>query len=630
MGINTSSAQSSGAASIARSSVNVKSGNRHLSSNKKSATSALEERASRPSILVTFLVLAGTILSLYIWPILSPDLFFANQRCSFKYKNKGSQRVVVEGKNGVVATEEETCSQIGVGILKAGGNAVDAAIASGICIGAVNSFSSGIGGGGFMLIRHPNGTAHSLNFRETAPAGASKNMFHGNSTLSQVGGLSVAVPGEIAGYERAWKMYGSLPWHKLFEPTIRLMRDGMPMPKELASRIRRPEFSYFKTHPDWSKIFAPEGVFLHVGEKFYRPALASTLEEIAKFGPEVFYTGKIAERLVKFVQQQGGILTMEDMANFSVVVEEPIYGNFYDREVITCGSPCSGEALILGLNVLSKVDLSEGTSILGCEMTDIGVHHLIETMKWMSAGRTVLADPTFYNNTDHVEQLLSLEYADEIRNNISNERTFDFTHYKAEYDFPNDHGTTHLSVIDKDNMAVGLTASINLMFGSQLLEPETGIILNDHMDDFASPGIVNAFGLSPSPYNFIAPGKRPQSSAVPTILVYDGEVEMVLGGSGGSRIVTAVLDTIIKKYKWGKSLLESVESPRFHHQLMPNIVYIDETVEIEVLRALEKFGHIVDLIPVQYPFSEIQAVFRTNGTLYGLSDSRKQAVAAAY
>ncbi|EPX71318.1 gamma-glutamyltranspeptidase Ggt1 [Schizosaccharomyces octosporus yFS286] len=596
---------------------------------KKNETSSLE-RSSRPSLLVLFTVLLAAIISLNIWPIKLNGKYLISKKNTLKYKNKGDYQTVIEGRNGAVATEEQTCSLVGTEILKAGGNAVDAAIASGICIGAVNSFSSGIGGGGFMLIRHPNGTANSLNFRETAPSGSYKDMFHGNPNVSQVGGLSVAVPGEIAGYEVAWKLYGKLPWAKLFEPTIHLMKYGMPMPKELASRLRRPEFDYFKTHPTWSKVYAPNGRFLKAGETFYRPTLAATLEEVSKYGAEVFYKGSIAKRLVDFVQEEGGILTLEDMANFSVIVENPVYGNFEGREVITCGAPCSGEVLILGLNILSEVDFSQGNSILGCEITDLGLHQLIETMKWMSAGRTLLGDPTFFDNSQHVLQLLSKRHADDIRENISPNRTYDFTHYHAEYDFPQNHGTTHLSVIDKDGMAVGLTASINLLFGAQIMEPGTGIILNDHMDDFASPGIINAFGLSPSPYNFIQPGKRPQSSAVPTILVNNGTVEMVLGGSGGSRIVTAVLDTIIKKYKWNKSLLDSIESPRFHHQLMPNIAYIDETVEDEVRLALEKFGHVIDLIPVRSPFSEIQAVFKSNNTLYAVSDSRKQAVAAAY
>ncbi|EEB06569.1 gamma-glutamyltranspeptidase Ggt1 [Schizosaccharomyces japonicus yFS275] len=549
-----------------------------------------------------------------------------------RYRNKGNQQLTVSGRNGIVAAEAEECSQVGVDILREGGNAVDAAIAAGICIGAVNSFSSGIGGGGFMLVRLPNGTSTTFNFREKAPAAAHKDMFKNDPLAAQIGGLSVAVPGELAGYESAWRMYGSLPWRKLFEPTIKLMRDGMPMPVELASRIRWPQFEYFKTDPVWGKVFAPKGRFLRAGERFTRPELAYTLEEVATHGIDTFYRGDIARQLVNFVQKNGGILTMEDMANYTVRIEEPLRASFDGREVLTCGRPCSGEALVLGLNVLDRMDLSVGEGILHADdpMTDVGVHRLIETMKWISAGRTILGDPLDIDNSALVNHILSSEYADSVRANISDERTYDYTHYNAIYDVPDQHGTTHLSVIDKDGMAVALTATINLMFGSQLMEPKTGIVLNDHMDDFSLPGVVNFFGLSPSPFNFIAPGKRPQSSAAPTIVVNNGDVEMVLGASGGSRISTAVLDTLVKKYRWNRSLRDSVESPRYHHQLLPSIVYIDETVEPEVVKVLEKFGHVVDYVPVQFPFSEIQAVYREEGMLYGISDSRKQAVAAAF
>jgi gamma-glutamyltranspeptidase / glutathione hydrolase / leukotriene-C4 hydrolase len=294
-------------------------------------------------------------------------------------------QVLIHASNGAVATELDVCSEIGVKLLKEGGNAVDAAIASGICIGSINMFSAGIGGylspgaeanrrGGFMVVRHPNSTAKVFNFRETAPAGSSKSMYDGSPESSLFGGLSVGVPGEIAGYAEASRMFGNLPWKRLFQESIEMMRHGIPVPVELVRRMQRFK-DFIVKDPDWAFLY-PNGTLLQENDILYRTNFSYTLEKIAEEGPQVFYNGSISESLVAHIQATGGIMTAEDMANYTVSIEEPIHGWYRGHEVITCGAPCSGPALLLALNIL------EGYSFRGAgHVEPVEVHLLVEAMK---------------------------------------------------------------------------------------------------------------------------------------------------------------------------------------------------------------------------------------------------------
>ncbi|KAF9434162.1 hypothetical protein BGZ76_008470, partial [Entomortierella beljakovae] len=439
---------------------------------------------------------------------------------------------LIKAKYGAVAAEEIHCSEIGVQVLKDGGNAVDAAIASCLCVGTVNMFSAGIGGGGFMTLRLPNGTVEVIDFRETAPAGSSQNMFKKDPILAQKGGLSVAVPGEIRGLELAHKRYGKLSWERLFAPSVKLAREGWAVGPELAKRLRQYK-PMMESEPDWSSTFAPNGTVLNEGQWITRKTLANTLETIGKEGADSFYTGPIAQSMVDHIKANGGILDMDDMKSYKPLIKEPMVGYYQGRKVYTTPAPTSGPVLISILNILERYDLGRFK-----ENANVEVHRLVEAMKFGYAQRTELGDPDFSDLEAKIQGILSKDTAGLIRANISDERTFPVEYYNPHWGPIDNHGTTHLSSVDKDNMAVALTSTVNLVFGSKLLDPKTGIILNDEMDDFSIPGTPNAFGLQPSPYNFPRSGKRPLSSCVPTIIERDGQFELALGGSGGSRILT--------------------------------------------------------------------------------------------
>lgn len=384
---------------------------------------------------------------------------------------------IAVGRHGAVATELKECSDIGIDILKRGGNAMDAGISAALCIGTINSFSSGIGGGGFLIYRPADKSLAPkvINFRESAPAAAKKDMYKGNEMLAQRGGLSVSVPGEIRGYEIAHQMFGKLPWRELFKPNIEIARHGIKCPDELAARLQV-YGQKFPNDPDWAPIFAPKGELLSPGDLLVRKKFADTLEKISRNGSEIFYNGEIAQSIVNHVQNHGGILTMDDMRDYVARVEDPVRSTYRDDlEVISCGSPSSGPVLIEGLNILETFDMTKiGNGALGH-------HYLIEAMKYLSAGRTELGDP-YYLKKAHlrrIEELQDKEYAMACANNISSSQTYDYDHYNPKYEFGLNHGTTSLSAIDSEGNAVAITTTVNLIFGSGLLDPETGIILND-------------------------------------------------------------------------------------------------------------------------------------------------------
>ncbi|KAG0015910.1 hypothetical protein BGZ81_011477 [Podila clonocystis] len=532
---------------------------------------------------------------------------------------------LIKAKNGAVAAEEIHCSEIGVQVLVDGGNAVDAAIASCLCIGTVNSFSAGIGGGGFMAIRLPNATVEIIDFRETAPAGSTKDMFKKDPILAQTGGLAVAVPGEIRGLELAHKRHGKLPWEKLFAPAIKMAREGWAVGPELARRLQIAK-QLVETESDWSHVFAPKGEALREGQWIKREALADTLESISKHGAKAFYEGPIAQSMVDHIQAHGGILTMEDMKSYKPLIKEPSVGFYQGRKVYTSPAPTSGPTLISILNIIERYNLGKFQ-----QDAKLDTHRLVEAMKFGFAQRTELGDPDFTDLEAKIQNMMSKDTAAAIRANISDEHTFPVEYYNPHWGPIDNHGTTHLSSVDKDDMAVALTSTVNLLFGSKLLDPKTGVILNDEMDDFSIPGRANAFGLQPSPYNYPAPGKRPLSSCVPTIVEKDGKFEMSLGGSGGSRILTAVVLTMLRVYNYDLNIMEAIENPRVHHQLMPNVVDVESGYSASEMAFLTSRGHNVTMFDIRLAKAEIQGVMReSDGYVYAASDTRKHGVAAGY
>ena len=534
----------------------------------------------------------------------------------------------VESRLGVVAADQPVCSQIGAELLGAGGSAGDAAVGTALCLGVINAFASGIGGGGFATIRDANGSVEVIDFRETAPARAFRDMFHGNATLAQVGGLSVGVPGEIRGLELIWKRHGKLPWARLFEPSIALCNNGFEVTAELAKIVAQEE-KYIRGSDAFASVYvdAESGELVKEGDVIYRTKLGATLELIAANGADVFYTGSVADALVNAIQDAGGVIELGDMANYSAVIRQPLETWFLGMRVYSAPPPASGAVLNFILNVLEAFNLPKIGS-----MTPEVVHAIVETFKFAYALRTHLGDPCCTDIDQVMEDLTSKAHAADVRRKIVPGKTFNSSYYGSAFDMEPTPGTTHLSVVDAERNSVALTSTVNLYFGSKVMDPVTGIVLNNEMDDFSSPNVTNAFGVPPSPANFIIPGKRPLSSTTPTIVTLDDEVLAVAGASGGTKITTATVLTLFKMLAWGMDVGDAVASPRFHDQLFPDTLLMEDGFSSPLISYLrDTVGYNVDLLGPSGHIAIVQAVFNDidRGVLTGASDWRKGGAPAA-
>ncbi|KAI8906516.1 nucleophile aminohydrolase [Powellomyces hirtus] len=533
----------------------------------------------------------------------------------------------VRAKQGAVSSEHPICSQIGVDVLKDGGSAVDAAIATGVCIGSTNMYSSGIGGGGFMVVREKTGDSRFIDFRESAPAGASKDMYKDDPTKAQFGGTGVGVPGEIRGFEAAHKKYGKLEWKRLFQPSVELCINGWEVNPILEQRINLVPDLMLK-NKEFRAVFAPNGKLLKSGDIIKRETYGATLREIGEKGASVFYEGWIAEELVKTTRADGGVLSMDDMRNYTAKVQPTLVGFFHGRRIITAPPPTSGPVLLSILNVMEGYDLSaEGR-------TATNIHRLIEAYKHGFAERSYYGDPidtTFRNITEIAAEFADKSNAWRVRRLISDTKTFPVEYYNPTFDIKEDHGTMHVSVLTADGEAVSMTSTVNLLFGGQIMDAKTGVILNDEMDDFSIPGHPNAFGLAPSPYNYIQPYKRPLSSSVPTIIENGDQVEAVIGASGGSRIITAVAQALLDMLSFNADAALAVRQPRAHHQLLPNTLFVEYEYDGRLLKELEKLGHSVHVFDKGLYLSGVEAIHRLpDGTIQAASDWRKGGSSAGY
>ncbi|CAK5268338.1 unnamed protein product [Mycena citricolor] len=555
------------------------------------------------------------------------DAFETKADVSFEKRlgDSGNPAYLVKARHGAVATENVLCSDIGVGVLKAGGNAVDAAVAATFCIGTVNMFSSGVGGGGFMTVRIPpvqeggESEVFTVDFRETAPALANTTMFPPYSNSSLFGGLSVAVPGEVRGLAAAHDRWGTLPWHSLIEPSIELAK-GWTVQAELAKRI-----TWFPdvmlSNPDWSAIFAPNGRFLEEGETIRRTNYSQTLAAIAAEGPDALYNGRIADSIVEKIQSTGGVLTHADLEGFSVKIDRALQGTYRGRKVYTTPTPSSGVVLLHMLNLIEQYDLSE--------RSPLNAHRIVEAIKFGFAARTKVCDPSYINDTAKMDRIPTKEFAALIGPNITDNYTHSPDYYNPEYDVKIDNGTSHTVVVDKDGMAVSLTSTVNLIFGSQVMDPVTGILLNDEMDDFSTPKTPNGFGLWPSPYNYPEPGKKPLSSTVPTIIENaDGSLALVIGGSGGGRIFGAVFQIILNVLEWDLDASAAVEFGRLHNQLFPVMTDADAWYPRELLDGLKERGH--ELSETGPVAAAVQLIALRDGYIFAASDSRKNGIASGF
>lgn len=547
----------------------------------------------------------------------------------------------VSFEHAVVAADHRAASDAGIEIMKKGGNVVDAAVATAFALAVVRPASSGLGGGGFMIIWDAKKQrAIALDYRERAPGRATRGMYVDPRNRKRVvpdasehGALAIAVPGHVAGLCYALREFGSLELATVIEPALRLCREGIIIDRQDIA-VQNDVLQDFAAHPEYRDKFAPLcRLYANAGkpwakeDRFYSP-LTKVLERIARQGADGFYRGEVAEAIVAEMQRGGGLISLADLAETAPVVREPLRGAIGERTIFTMPPPSSGGvALLETLNVLSALDALRPEAGLGKLTADspLYLHVLAESFKHAFADRAAyLGDADFVKVP--VARLTSRAYAAELAKRIELTNTQPLEAY-GRFATPDDAGTTHFSILDAAGNAVACTETVNTLFGSYVVEPTFGIVLNNEMDDFTSlPGVPNAFGLVQSEANSIEPRKRPLSSMTPSIVVRDGRAEFVVGASGGPRIITATLQVLLNWLRFGQPPEAAVDAFRIHHQWVPDIL----DVESEKLPTseLERMGHKIHL---RGDSAVVQAASRTSdGRLHGASDRRKGGRPAGY
>ena len=525
-----------------------------------------------------------------------------------------------QSSSGLVVADSELASQAGMDILKRGGNAVDAAIATALALSVVDQASSGLGGGGFMVIyRAKDKKSFALDFRETAPAASRRELYLKDDkplpAASLTGPLAVAVPGEVAGLFEAHKKFATLPLAVLAAPAIKLAADGFPLDATLRVAIERGVLN-LKRFTDLGRIYMPNGEVPKVGEPIRQPQLAATIQSIVQQGREVFYRGWIAEAIVDMVKKEGGVMTLDDFKNYKAVWREPLVGSYRGRTVITMPPPSSG-----GVALLQMLNVVEGYKFDQFNHNSAPYLHLLgESMKHAFADRAEhLGDPDFVHVP--IRKLTDKSYAAWVRGRISSDKTHGPTYY-GYYNYNGEKGsTTHFSVIDREGNAVACTQTVNTRFGSKLLVPKVGIVLNNEIDDFAiHVETGNVYGLIGNQANSLQPNKRPLSSMSPTIIVNGRRPEIVVGASGGPRIINATFQTILNLLEFKMPVTAAVESARIHHQWMPDRMSVEVGVAAAAAKELEKRGH---ALRTQSALGVVQAIAWDGLTMTGAADSRK-------
>jgi gamma-glutamyltranspeptidase / glutathione hydrolase len=509
-------------------------------------------------------------------------------------------------QKAMVVSIHEAASQAGADIMKAGGNAVDAAVATAFALAVVHPQAGNIGGGGFLLLRNADGKAHFIDFREKAPAKATANMYldeKGNVVegLSTIGYKAIAVPGSVAGLAYAQKKYGKLSLARVMQPAIKLAREGFPLAYEDAQSFKDQELANF---PESARIFQRNGNYYQPGEIFKQPELARTLERIAA-NPDDFYRGALAKAIAADVQKGGGLISADDLAKYTVQEREPVRGTYRGFEIIGAPPPSSGGvALIEALNILEGFDLRT----IGNRSAQ-SMHLTIEAFRRAFFDRAeFMGDPDF--SSIPVAQLIDKRYAARWREGLNPDHAspskdlkrphFQDLDVNARVEWPREirepEHTTHFSVVDPEGNAVSLTTTLNDSFGSRVTATGLGFLLNDEMDDFAAKqGVPNAYGLIQGPANAVGPGKRPLSAMTPTIVLKDGKLFLVLGSPGGPTIITTVANVLMGVVDYGMNIQESVNAPRFHHQWLPDEVRIERVgISPDTLNLLEEMGHKFD------------------------------------
>ncbi len=511
----------------------------------------------------------------------------------------------VHAQHGMVVTVHQLASKVGSDILQAGGNAVDAAVATGFALAVVHPPAGNIGGGGFMLIRMADGKTHFLDYREKAPAAATQNMYldaQGNviEGASDIGYKSIGVPGSVAGMVYAEQKWGKLSLKQVMAPAIKLARDGYPL---TWGEARDMHDEYLAKFPESRRVFQRNGDYYKAGEIFKQPDLARTLQRISD-KPDDFYHGSLARELAAAMQKGGGLITADDLAHYEVKEREPIHGTYRGYEVISAPPPSSGGTVLVELlNILEGYDLAK----MGDRSAE-SIHYTVEAFRRAFYDRAeFMGDPDFSKLP--IAQLIDKKYASAWRDSIeaahaspskelkrpsifSELETYAAGHPPATEGAQESNHTTHFSIVDADGNAVAVTTTINDWFGSRVTADGLGFLLNDEMDDFsAKPGVPNSDGLIQSTANAIGPGKRPLSSMTPTIVVHDGKTVMVLGSPGSSKIITTVANVLMGVVDYGMNIQEAVNAPRFHNQWLPDVLNVEKWFSPDTVSDLRRMGY---------------------------------------
>lgn len=535
-----------------------------------------------------------------------------------------------EGKQGAVASRSVLASQVGVAIMQQGGNAIDAAVAVGFALAVTYPSAGNLGGGGFMLIHTPEGV-QALDFRETAPASATPDMFLdaqgqviANSSVSTP--LSSGVPGSVAGLLAAWEKYGTLTRMQIMAPAIKLAAEGFIMPTDIAEQIAG-HFDEFKHYPGSLQSFSHDGKPYKAGELWRQQELAETLKRIAEKGRDGFYKGVTADRLIAEVKRGHGRISHEDLANYQAVWRNPVRGHYRGFDIWGMPPPSSGGVLIVQmLNMLEPLNLgSTGTR------RSENIHAMIEAERRAYADRSEhMGDADFYPVP--IEQLISKAYAKKRFADFNPARASDSEKIAAGAVWSQEsHETTHYSVMDKKGNAVAVTTTLNLDYGNKIVVKDAGFLLNNEMDDFSiKPGHANSFGLIGSKANEIAPRKRMLSSMSPTIVTFNGRPMLVTGSPGGSTIITTTLQVLVNVLDYRMSLEKAVTAPRFHHQWQPNKIFYEAGAlnGQELLDLKNKHHTGLTLSPI--PIGDANSVIKTNSGFTAVSDPRNLGGAAAF
>jgi gamma-glutamyltranspeptidase/glutathione hydrolase len=533
-----------------------------------------------------------------------------------------AQKNIALGKNGMVTTQHFLATAVGEKILNSGGNAYDAAIAVGFTLAVVLPRAGNIGGGGFMVIHDSTlNKQFSIDYREKAPISSDKDMYlnsdgtFNDQKLSTFGYLASGVPGTVAGLWEVHSKFGSLEWSKLLEDAIYYAENGFYITPYLSDMLVKYE-SKLSFYPETKKIFQKNNPDFE-NKKLVQKDLAKTLKLIAQYGRDGFYLGPVAEKIHTQMQLNGGLITKDDLENYQPVWRTPLKSTYRDTEIITMGPPSSG-----GVHVIQMLNILESHNVSKIEHNSSEyINLLTEIMKYAYADRSkYLGDPDYYEVP--VSQIISKNYAKTINEKIKiGKVTPSSVIYPGTFSDNESYETTHFSIVDKDGNAVSSTYTLNSTFGSGVVIKNTGILMNNEMDDFAAaPGIPNQFGLLGAEANQIVPGKRPLSSMTPTIVMKDGDFFFTTGSPGGSRIITAVLQSIINIVDYGMNLEEANAAKRIHHQWQPDLLQIESSIDPEIKNQLLELKYNIKIIN---PATCLQTIMYKDNMYYGYGDFRR-------